>query len=252
MIDYGANRWRESWNSIPQYGGGGSIYDHGSFGGGSFTLGQILEQSDPFKYRGWYFDREKGEWIYFDELTRQYYYNKSTPYWGTGFVQVKADMGEYVRWVRDFGVQSTRIYLDASKKGDGLLPPVGLNYPITSPYTEDNRHIPELNQNRPHRAIDIGTPVRTPIVSPQSGKVVMAKQTDYGLAVIIKHDYIYNNQYIQTGYAHLSEMYVTQGMSILRGDTIGLTGTYGTGPHLHFTLRIGIKKVNPTILFPYK
>ena len=118
VIDYSANRWRESWNSIPQYGGGGSIYDHGSFGGGSFTLGQILEQSDPFKYRGWYFDRENGEWVYFDELTRQYYYNKSSPYWGTGFVQVKADMGEYVRWVRDFGVQSTRIYLDASNSGD--------------------------------------------------------------------------------------------------------------------------------------
>ncbi len=117
MIDYGANRWRESWNSIPQGGGGSSIYNHGSFGGGSFTLGQTLAQSDPLKYRPGYFDRGKGEWMYFDELARQYYYNKSSPYWGTSFVQVKADMGEYVRWVRDFGVQSTRIYLDAWNKG---------------------------------------------------------------------------------------------------------------------------------------
>lgn len=103
----------------------------------------------------------------------------------------------------------------ASNSGDGLLPPVDLNYPITSPYTEDNRNIPELDQSRPHRAIDIGTPIGTPIVSPWSGEVVMAKQTDYGLAVIIKHDYIFNDQYIQTGYAHLSEMYVKPGMSIL-------------------------------------
>jgi murein DD-endopeptidase MepM/ murein hydrolase activator NlpD len=148
--------------------------------------------------------------------------------------------------------QAATVFGFASNSGDGLLPPVDLNYPITSLYTEDNRNIPELNQNRPHRAIDIGTPVGTPIVSPWSGKVVTAKQTAYGLAVIIKHDYIFNDQYIQTGYAHLSEMYVTPGMSILGGDTIGLTGTYGTGPHLHFTLRIGIEKVNPTILFPYK
>jgi len=135
VIDYSANRWRESWNSIPQYGGGGSILDHGSFGGGSFTLGQTLAQSDPLKYRPGYFDRGKGEWVYFDELTRQYYYNKSSPYWGTGFVQVKADMGEYVRWVRDFGVQSTRIYLDASNEGDKVsLLRIMADYTIMFPY----------------------------------------------------------------------------------------------------------------------
>ncbi len=120
-IDYGANRWRESWNAIQQGGGGSSIYNHGSFGGGSFTLGQTLAQSDPLKYRPGYFDREIGEWKYFDELTRQYYYNKSTPYWGTGFVRVEADMNEYVRYVRDFGVQSTRIYIDALNSGDSNL-----------------------------------------------------------------------------------------------------------------------------------
>jgi len=142
--------------------------------------------------------------------------------------------------------------ISATSGGDGLLPPVDAKYPITSPYTEGNRVIPELGINRPHLAIDIGTPVGTPIRSPWSGRVVMAQDTKYGLSVIIKHDYLYNGQYIQTGYAHLSEMNVTNGLTINRGDIIGYTGTWGTGPHLHFTLRIGDQKVNPTILFPYK
>jgi murein DD-endopeptidase MepM/ murein hydrolase activator NlpD len=80
----------------------------------------------------------------------------------------------------------------------------------------------------------------------------MAQDTKYGLSVIIKHDYQYNGQFIQTGYAHLSKINVSVGMTINRGDIIGYTGTWGTGPHLHFTLRIGDQKVNPTILFPYK
>lgn len=140
----------------------------------------------------------------------------------------------------------------ASGQGGGLLSPVDTKYPITSPYTEGNRVIPELGINRPHLAIDIGTPVGTLIRSPWSGKVVMAQDTKYGLSVIVKHDYKYNGQYIQTGYAHLSEMSVTNGLTINRGDAIGYTGTWGTGPHLHFTLRIGDQKVNPILLFPYK
>jgi murein DD-endopeptidase MepM/ murein hydrolase activator NlpD len=133
----------------------------------------------------------------------------------------------------------------------GLLPPVDIKYPITSPYNEGNRVIPELGLNRPHLAIDIGTPIGTPVLSPWSGTVVMAQDTEYGLSAIVKHDYYHDNNYIQTGYAHLSKINISNGLKIQRGDTIGLTGTWGTGPHLHFTLRIGERKVNPTILFPY-
>jgi murein DD-endopeptidase MepM/ murein hydrolase activator NlpD len=135
---------------------------------------------------------------------------------------------------------------------NGLLPPVDLKFPITSPYKKDNRIIPELGLNRPHLAIDIGTPIGTPVLSPWSGTVTMAQDTKYGLSVIVKHDYFYADNFIQTGYAHLSKINITKGLQINRGDTIGYTGIWGTGPHLHFTLRFGEKKVNPTILFPYK
>ncbi|MDX9882844.1 MAG: hypothetical protein RBS73_12330 [Prolixibacteraceae bacterium] len=79
----------------------------------------------------------------------------------------------------------TNVYGNLSGQGDGLLSPVDTKYPITSPYTEGNRVIPELGINRPHLAIDIGTPVGTPIQSPWSGKVVMAQDTKYGLSVIV-------------------------------------------------------------------
>ena len=80
----------------------------------------------------------------------------------------------------------------------------------------------------------------------------MAQDTKYGLSVIIKHDYLYQGQNIQTGYAHLSRIDVNKGSDIKRGQIIGYTGSWGTGPHLHFTLRIGETKVNPTKLFHYE
>jgi len=221
--------------------------------------------------------------VYYDKTTKSLYYSYQDPVTGRdnayytdskGIVLSSDDGGHYewrtkvelyddkffetttdgvtVKWA-DFDIINYKHYFSfALNSMGGLLPPVNLNYQITSPYTEANRYIPELNQNRPHRAIDIGTPTGTPIVSPWSGKVVFANKTSYGLAVIVKHDYSYNGDYIQTGYAHLSEIFVSQGMVIQRGDQIGLTGIYGTGPHLHFTLRFGNTKVNPTKLFPYK
>ena len=185
--------------------------------------------------------------VEYDYVRGKYYHRNQTgssTFWVDGEIYVKPLWGQNT-FLGDFESE-------ASLNADKLLPPVDLKYPITSPYTEGNRNIPELNQNRPHRAIDIGTPVGTYIISPWSGTIVMASPTDYGLAVIIRHDYTYNDDFIQTGYAHLSDMFVTQGMEIQRGDSIGLTGTFGTGPHLHFTLRSGNRKVDPTLLFPYK
>jgi len=133
-----------------------------------------------------------------------------------------------------------------------LSPPVDTKYSITSQYQETNRTIPELGISRPHKAIDIGTPYGTPIQSPGSGVIIKANNTKYGLSMIIKHDYKFKNQSVQTGYAHLSKMNVSQGMRVDKGNIIGNTGSWGTGPHLHFTLRIGGDKVNPTKMFPYK
>jgi|GEM_PF-4727861 len=139
----------------------------------------------------------------------------------------------------------------ASSGGDeDLLYPVDPKYPISSGYTENNRTIAELNQSRPHRAIDIATPIGTPIISPYSGLVILAKEFSYGQAIIIQHDYTFNGEILSTSYVHLSQMSVNQGNRVTRGQVIGYTGTYGTGPHLHFVVRLGGQKVNPIIVFP--
>src|SRR5690606_31660312 len=45
---------------------------------------------------------------------------------------------------------------------------------------------------------------------------------------------------VQTRSAHLSEMCVTEGQRVEKGDTIGMTGSSGTDvPHFHYEVRFG-------------
>jgi murein DD-endopeptidase MepM/ murein hydrolase activator NlpD len=47
--------------------------------------------------------------------------------------------------------------------------------------------------------------------------------------------------------AHLSRIDVEEGSSIARGEVVGLVGATGrvTGPHLHWSLRVGNARVDP-------
>ncbi|OGZ54339.1 MAG: hypothetical protein A3H64_01585 [Candidatus Ryanbacteria bacterium RIFCSPLOWO2_02_FULL_45_11c] len=97
-----------------------------------------------------------------------------------------------------------------------------------------------LYNGKPHNGIDFGAPIGTPLYAAESGVVWETGDTDafpgclsYGKWILIKHP---NN--LATLYAHLSQIIVTRGTSITRGDLIGYTGDtgYATGPHLHFTV----------------
>lgn len=65
----------------------------------------------------------------------------------------------------------------------------------------------------------------------------------YGNYVLIDH-----GNGVSTWYAHCSEIYVSPGQSVSRGETIGSVGSTGwsTGAHLHFEVRINGTAVNPT------
>jgi murein DD-endopeptidase MepM/ murein hydrolase activator NlpD len=56
----------------------------------------------------------------------------------------------------------------------------------------------------------------------------------------------------QTVYAHLSQVSVACGESILQGGSLGLAGSTGnsTGPHLHFEVRYQGGFVNPWFVLP--
>lgn len=96
-----------------------------------------------------------------------------------------------------------------------------------------------------HPAIDIGGQIGTPIYAADAGRVIEAKSGwngGYGLHLIIDHG---NSK--KTLYAHASKLAVAVGDYVNKGQVIAYVGNTGrsSGPHLHFELIIGGRKVNP-------
>lgn len=100
-----------------------------------------------------------------------------------------------------------------------------------------------------HRAIDIGVPVGTAVLAADGGFVSFAGWTDvgYGYLVVIDHA-----NGFATYYAHLSNIYVTAGQAVERGQVIAASGNTGwsTGPHLHFEIRYYGVQQNPRAYLP--
>lgn len=114
---------------------------------------------------------------------------------------------------------------------------------ISSPYSSNRRH-PIFRTVRPHRAIDYAAPAGTPVVAIGRGRVSYAGwRGRYGKLVEIRHPNGYT-----TRYAHFSRIAsgVRAGKRLDQGDVIGYVGETGhaTGPHLHFEILRGGKKVN--------
>ena len=104
---------------------------------------------------------------------------------------------------------------------------------ITSYY--GNRQVPIAGATSDHRAIDIGVPTGTPVLSAGNGIVISTEYNSArGYFVIIKHA---DNLY--TLYQHLSKILVSRGQAVSTGKTIAKSGSsgIGTGPHLHFEVR---------------
>ncbi|MCL2253802.1 MAG: M23 family metallopeptidase, partial [Lachnospiraceae bacterium] len=81
------------------------------------------------------------------------------------------------------------------------------------------------------------------IVSAYQGKVVAsAYSSTMGNYIMIDHgDGVY------TIYMHCSKLYVSEGTEVSKGQTIAAIGSTGrsTGPHLHFSVRVGGQYVSP-------
>ncbi len=89
-----------------------------------------------------------------------------------------------------------------------------------------------------NNAVDIAATPGTPIVAAAAGRAIVARMGGYnggyGNMVIIAHD-----KGVQTVYAHMRDVYITQGQSVVQGQVIGEVGNSGrsSGPHLHFEVR---------------
>lgn len=96
---------------------------------------------------------------------------------------------------------------------------------------------------RMHRGTDFALAEGSPVYAADAGTVYFAGNGGgYGNLVKIDH-----GNGMQTYYAHCSQLLVSSGQQVSRGETIALTGSTGnsTGPHLHFEVIINGSCVDP-------
>lgn len=94
-----------------------------------------------------------------------------------------------------------------------------------------------------HPGVDIAVPSQSYIRATAAGTVVAAEQDSiYGLFVLLGH-----GGGIESMYGHASELFVTEGDAVERGEVIALSGSTGrsTAPHLHFEIRRDGVPVDP-------
>ncbi|MDO9524202.1 MAG: DUF5930 domain-containing protein [Gemmobacter sp.] len=105
------------------------------------------------------------------------------------------------------------------------------------------RRDPKGMGTRMHSGTDFAGPYGTAIHTTADGVVVKAGwHQGYGKTVIVRHDFG-----IETLYAHMSQIKVSEGQTVSRGQRIGDMGSTGrsTGVHLHYEVRLGGNPVNP-------
>jgi len=117
---------------------------------------------------------------------------------------------------------------------------------VSSGYGERNH--PVLGRKRFHNGVDIAVPVGTPVLAAQRGTVDRARFDRLnGNYVVLDHGHG-----VRTSYCHLDEALVEEGSDVVPGQRIGSSGNTGrsTGPHLHWTVRVGRETVDPQRLAP--
>ena len=101
-----------------------------------------------------------------------------------------------------------------------------------------------------HLGIDYRGALGEPIRAANRGVVVVV--ADFFLAGNVV--YIDHGEGIMTGYFHMSKPEVAVGDTVERGQEIGLVGATGrvTGPHLHWSARLGALTIDPADLLSLK
>ena len=106
---------------------------------------------------------------------------------------------------------------------------------------------PRYGTWRMHEGVDLAAPKGTPVYA--TGNAVVARacwQPGYGYLIELNHGFGY-----KTRYGHLSQMHVSAGDSVTRGQVIADVGNTGvsSGSHLHYEVRFRNQTVNPIHYF---
>ncbi len=144
----------------------------------------------------------------------------------------RADL-ERARAIFD-GLDRLNLYRIAVDKTPLALP-LKTSFRFTSPFGR--------RWGRMHEGIDLAGAYGSPIYATGDGVVVKAGwHSGYGQMVELRHPYG-----LSTLYGHLSEIKVSVGQKVSRGDRIGDMGNTGrsTGTHLHYEVHVGSEPINP-------
>ncbi len=185
----------------------------------------------------------------FDFEIEEFYVNNSFKRYGN-ILRASLYIGE---------ARSTKVYLQNRKTGEwGLFPehsdliekpfysPVNSSR-VTSKFNLNRRH-PVTKRHKPHKGIDFGASMGTPIYPAMEGEViVIARTKSKGKFVTLRHD-----NGFETTYIHLKKYApkLRVGMWVDLEDQIGEVGKtgYSTGAHLHFGVIHDNYFINPIYL----
>jgi murein DD-endopeptidase MepM/ murein hydrolase activator NlpD len=121
-----------------------------------------------------------------------------------------------------------------------------LSYPIKNSEEQSkfgNRIDPFTGRLAFHSGLDLSGPAGSRVYATAPGKVSVASRSGaYGNMVDISHGFD-----ISTRYGHLSQILVSVGQIVKKGDLIGIQGSTGrsTGQHLHYEVRYHDRPLNP-------
>ena len=116
---------------------------------------------------------------------------------------------------------------------------------VTSPFGV--RTDPFTKKRRKHNGLDLRAD-RCETYAMMHGIVVKTGQDRVsGKYVTVRHGNF------SVSYCHLSEWRVKKGDCVRPGDVVGISGSTGrsTGPHLHLSVRVGRRHINPAVLLQF-
>lgn len=139
--------------------------------------------------------------------------------------------------------QNVPLWLDAGALGARRLTMVS---PVSATRVSSGfglRFHPLLGFSRLHKGIDFAAPYGAAVRAVRDGVVAHSGWAGgNGQLVRLRHAGA-----LGSGYAHLSQLYVSPGQQVRQGEVIGLVGATGlaTGPHLHFEVYRDGEAVDP-------
>lgn len=119
-----------------------------------------------------------------------------------------------------------------------------VNDPVSSVFGK--RRLMNGKPKSPHSGTDFRSPAGTLVHSVSNGRVVLTDDLFYtGQTVVIDH-----GEGVFSIYAHLSKVFVQKDDNLAVGDVLGKVGSTGrsTGAHLHLSVRLLGKRVDPLAL----